>query len=139
MELKEIIMIALGGFLGGMTLIEVAPIKINPWKRIARWIGRAINGEFYNTIQKMDGKLEGMQEAIDENEIDRIRWEILDFANTCRNGRRHTKEEFDHIIIMHQKYIDILKRRNRTNGQVDLAYRYIEELYMRCQLEGDFL
>lgn len=139
MTLKEIIGAGGISLLVLMALIEISPIKLNPWKWIFRAIGRAINGELYEKIDNTDGKIDGMQLAMDENEIDRIRWEILDFANSCRNGRRHTKEEFDHIINMHQKYIAILKRRGRTNGQVDLAYRYIEELYMRCQLEGDFL
>lgn len=139
MTLKEIIGAGGISLIIILTLIEITPIKINPWKKIFRAIGRAINGDLNEKIESMSGKLGGMQETIDENEIDRIRWEILDFANSCRNGRRHTKEEFDHIITMHEKYIAILKRRGRTNGQVDLAYRYIEELYMKCQLEGDFL
>ena len=139
MTLKEIIGAGGISLLVLMALIEISPIKLNPWKWIFRAIGRAINSDLNDKIETMSGKLGGMEVAIDENEIDRIRWEILDFSNSCRNGRRHTKEEFDHIIVMHQKYIDILKRRGKTNGQVDLAYRYIEELYMRCQLEGDFL
>ncbi len=39
--------IATGGgiLLVAMTLIQIAPIKLNPWSALAKAIGRAINGE----------------------------------------------------------------------------------------------
>lgn len=115
-----------------LCLIQISPIKLNPWSAIAKALGRAINGE-------MIGELKTVAARVDQNEIDRLRWEILEFSNSCQQGRRHTKEEFDHIIDMHQKYERILKRTDGQNGQVSLAYTYIIELYHRCQQEHDFL
>lgn len=115
-----------------LTLIQVAPVKINPWSALARAIGRAINGDLIGAVNRVS-------ENVDQNEIDRLRWEILDFSNSCQNGRRHTREEFDHIIKMHEKYEAILKRRNESNGQVDMAYDYIKTLYQKCLIEHDFL
>ena len=44
------------------------------------------------------------------DEKDRIRYEVLDFANSCRNGRRHTKDEFQHIIDLNDKYEVLLDK-----------------------------
>ena len=132
MELKEIFLASGGVILALMTLIQIAPIKVNPWSWLGRAIGRAINGELY-------AKLDEMRDDIDENEIDRIRWEILDFANSSRNGRPHAKEEFDHIISMHEKYEGILERKHRKNGQVERAYAYIVDLYDHNLREDGFL
>ena len=132
MGLNEIFGISGGVALILLTLIQIAPIKVNPWSWLARAIGRAINGELMSDVK-------AIRADVDQNEIDRIRWEILDFSNSCRNGKRHTKEEFDHIIALNEKYHKILKRRNETNGQLDLAYDYIETLYKKCQIDRDFL
>lgn len=132
MGLNEILGASGGAALILLTLIQIAPVKINPWSAIAKAIGRAINGDLIRAVNQVS-------ESVDQNEIDRLRWEILDFSNSCQNGRRHTREEFDHIIRMHEKYESILKRRNESNGQVDMAYDYIKTLYQKCLIERDFL
>ena len=73
--------------------IQITPIKINPWTRLFKWIGKLINTEsdkkIDEVIKKVDSlkqELSDTQKSIDENEKDRIRWEILDFATSCRNG-----------------------------------------------------
>lgn len=132
MELKTILEYSGGALAILLTLIQITPIKINPWSAIAKAIGRAINGDLTRAVNQVS-------ESVDQNEIDRLRWEILDFSNSCQNGRRHTREEFDHIIRMHEKYESILTRRNESNGQVDMAYDYIKTLYQKCLIERDFL
>lgn len=51
-----------------------------------------------NLENTLSTKIQEVSDRNDENEKDRIRWEILDFANSCRNGRKHSKEEYVHII-----------------------------------------
>ena len=66
---------------------------------------------------------------MDENEKDRIRWEILDFANSCRNNQQHTKDEFQHIITLNDKYEKLLALTGDTNGVFEAEYRYIQKIY----------
>ena len=68
-------------------LIQIVPIKINPWSALFKWIGKLITGNAC-------GKIDDLIKQVDENEKDRIRWEVLDFDNSCRNGSRHTRDEF---------------------------------------------
>jgi hypothetical protein len=103
-------------------------IKLNP----LGWLGDKLLG-------KLTKRIEGIERTVDENEKDRIRYEILDFANSCRNKRRHTKDEFDHIIILKAKYGKLLEKTNDSNGVFDAEYEYILELYRRCQRENSFL
>ena len=77
--------------------------------------------------------------AIDENEMDRIRWEVLDFANACRNHVKHTKDEFQHIISLNTKYHKLLDKYKQENGVFDAEYEYILELYKELQHTNDFL
>jgi len=76
------------------TLIQITPIKINPWSALFKWIGKMVTN---NACSKIDGlivKVDNLEASIDANEKDRIRWEILDFANSCRNDRKHSRDEF---------------------------------------------
>lgn len=51
-----------------------------------------------NDLDDVKAELKLHEKEADENEMDRIRSEVLDFANSCRQKRRHTKEEYDHIF-----------------------------------------
>lgn len=49
MEIKELLSENTGTLLAivaiTMTLVEITPIKINPWSTFGHWIGRIFNGD----------------------------------------------------------------------------------------------
>ncbi len=112
--------------------IQITPIKISPITALVNWIGNIMVGDIRR-------ELVAMQQSIDANEKDRIRWEVLDFANSCRNGIRHTKDEFQHIIDLNTKYKRLLQKTNDENGVFDAEYEYILDLYAERQRKNDFL
>lgn len=143
--------VSLGVILG--IFIEVVPVKINPVSTLLKFIGSNINAELKaeisdvkaeisavkTEVETTKGTVQKVDDKVDNNEIDRIRWEILDFSNSCRSGKRHTKEEFDHVINLNQKYHRILDERKKENGQVDLAFEYIRKIYCKCLENNSFL
>lgn len=138
-------------------VIQITPIKINPWTKIFKWIGKLITEDsdknikaLINKTDKLESSIKSVKEdlksetnaikdRINENEKDRIRWEILDFANSCRNGRKHTKDEFQHIITLNDKYGVLLKKTNDKNGVFEVEYKYILYLYNRLLEKNEFL
>lgn len=115
-------------FVIGM-FIQVTPqIRLNP----LGWLGDKINS-------KIMKRVETVERMVDDNEKDRIRHEILSFANSCRKKGRHTKDEFDHIITLKGKYDALLKKTGDSNGVFDAEYDFIREIYAKCQRENDFL
>lgn len=116
----------------GSVFFEVTKIKVNPISFLLRWAGKRM-------FEPFNERLNGLERTIDENKIDAIKWEILEFANSCRNNRRHTKEEFDHIIEQNDKYHKLLDKYDMENGVFDAEYAYILKLYKRCQEQNDFL
>lgn len=126
--------------------IQVTPIKINPWSKLFKWIGGLITAEsdkkinqLIETTDEMQKNIKTLQQNMDENEKDRIRWEILDFANSCRNNQQHTKDEFQHIITLNDKYEKLLEITGDTNGVFEAEYRYIQKIYTERQEKNDFL
>ena len=55
-----------GGLIVLLTLIEIAPIKINPWKAIGRSIGRAINSEVLAKVSSLEAEVQGIKDDIEE-------------------------------------------------------------------------
>ena len=72
----------------------------------------------------------------DKNEIDRIRNEIFFFASQCRHQVVPTADNFHHIFVIHDKYMELLKTNNLTNGQMDVDFTYIKDYYNKLSEEG---
>ena len=119
--------------------IQITPIKINPWSALFKWIGKAITDNACNKIDGLIKKVDKIENDVKNNEKDRIRWEILDFANSCRNNRKHTRDEFQHIVALNDKYKRLLKETNDTNGVFEVEYNYIQDLYAERLEKNDFL
>ncbi len=110
-------------------VVQLTPaVKFSP----LTWMGNLFLGSIRKDISKLSLQ-------VDENEKDRIRWEVLDFANSCRNNVRHTKDEYQHIITLNTKYKALLKKTGDENGVYDAEYEYILELYADRQRKNDFL
>ena len=120
-------------------VIQIAPIKWNPWTTLINWLGKKLTE---GPCSKLDGlikKVDEIDSNVSENEKDRIRWEILGFANSCRNGQQHTRDEFQHIISLNDKYKELLKKTGDTNGVFEVEYEYIRKLYAKRLEKNDFL
>ena len=134
--------IATGGgiLLAAMTLIQIAPIKLNPWSALAKAIGRAINGEVITKVDRLERELLGMKENLEERDAISCRSRILHFGDETIHGVRHTKEHFDQIlrdITTYERYCD--DHPNFENNTTVLTSRRIKDIYEDCLKTADFL
>lgn len=134
--------IATGGgiLLVAMTLIQIAPIKLNPWSALAKAIGRAINGEVIAKVDRLERELLGMKENQEERDASSCRARILHFGDETIHGVRHTKEHFDQIlrgITTYERYCD--DHPNFENNTTVLTSQRIKDIYEDCLKTKDFL
>lgn len=118
--------------------IQITPIKWSPWTTIIKWAGKIINKDLINKVDTISQSVEKLQKDRYEDEKDRIRWEILEFATSCRGGVVHTHDEFQHIIALNDKYIKLLEITHDQNGVFEEEYKYIQKLYADHLLKNDF-
>ena len=96
--------------------------------------------EKVNTVEStLSSQIKEVSNRNDINEMKRIRWEILDFANSCKNKRRHSQDEYKHIIEMHDDYEELIGKTGSKNGFLEAEYDYILNLYKSNQDSNDFL
>lgn len=140
MSLSEILTKGGTAFFIILTLIQIAPIKVNPWSWLAKILGRAINGELIAKVDNLEKEFNKLRIA--EEEKDAIDWRtrILRFGDEAVHGVRHSKEHFDQIlrdITSYEKYCDVHKE--FENNQAVITCARIKEIYKRCLETGDFL
>ena len=119
--------------------IQITPIKWNPISSFVKWIGKLLTHDMNKKLESVEDSVEEIKSDIDANEKDRIRWEILEFANSCRNGINHSHDEFRHISDLHDKYVKLLKRTDDQNGAFNTEYEWIQTIYKKKLDQNDFL
>lgn len=82
-----------------LSLIQVSPIKIDPWTKLFRWCGKALNGEVLEKVQKMEDKLDKHISDDDARHADTHRQRVLRFNDELIHGVHHSKEHFDDILV----------------------------------------
>ena len=132
--------IVAAGVLGVPTLIQISPIKWNPWTSLARKIGQAVNGDLIKEIGELKKQLQCHIEADEQGRADSKRTRILRFNDELLQGDRHTKEHFDQMlddITKYKRYCDTHEQ--YENDKAVLAIENIEKTYTKCCEERNFL
>lgn len=117
-----------------LTLIQLSPLKVNPWSVIGRGIGRFIGVE---DVRKSLDKHVSMD---DERYAKQCRMRILRFNDELLQNIRHTKEHFDEIlddITEYERYCET--HPGYRNSKANMAIETVEKTYQRCSAEKSFL
>lgn len=120
--------------LGTVTIVEVTPIKINPW----RWFGNLINGGLIEKINRLEEEIATIKKDQAEDNAESMRCRILSFARSCRRHEIHDTEEWNNIISQIKKYETYVKERKIDNGVIEENSAYLRELYHERLKNDDF-
>lgn len=147
MSIKEILLNGGGLLLVLMTVIQIAPIKINPWSAIAKWLGKAINTDVLQKLKEVeDGqketreKLDAHIKIDDERNADEHRRRILQFDNELLRDIPHTQEEFIEVLAEIDFYEDYCDEHPKyKNNRAVHAIAHIKKVYNERLDKHDFL
>ena len=128
------------GLLGGSTLIQISPIKLNPWSWLAKKIGEAVNKPLMDKIEKIETKVDKLEKSRGEENAENRRVRILRFSDELQHGVRHSQEHFDQILLditVYNQYC--ADHKDFLNDRTVIATERIKSSY-RTRLErNDFL
>lgn len=126
--------------LGGSFLVQISPIKINPWTTIGRAIGRWINGELIEKVDNLESQFNQMEKNDAEREAKNARFRILRFGDECQQQVLHSQEHFDQIIEDIDQYETYCAEHpNFKNNKAVLTIANIKETYRRRVAANNFL
>lgn len=143
-SIKQLSLYSGGIVLVLMTLIQICPIKINPWSWIGRWIGRcigrAINGEVLEKVETLTRDVKRNKEDDDEQWASLSRTHILRFGDEILHGVSHSKEHFNQVLLDISKYEQYCESHPQyINNIATATIQQIKKTYQKCLDENNFL
>lgn len=144
---------ALVAFLTSIGIEIIPKFKWNPWSSLFKWIGSSFNSKIDSKMDSvrgelkvLDSKIDRVQKDLDKHvtdskvkELQDTRRDILDFCNSCMNGRKHTKEQYDFMIKQCDIYEKYVRDNDIKNGVIEAAIKEIRRLYDERIQKNDFL
>lgn len=136
-----------------LSLVQISPIKINPWTALAEFfrrifsaLGRALNAD---VLAELEALKRGQQEnrehleahirIADERRADDHRAAILHFNVELIQGLPHTREDFIEILTDIDKYEDYCTNHPRyENNRAVCAIQNIKRVYAQRMEKHDF-
>lgn len=147
MNLSEIIFSSSGVLLLLLTLVEITPLKINPWSTIAKRLGSAFNHSVIEQLDKVEARIKSTEEKLDghidkdaRDKAEEARAAVLRFNNELLRNIPHTREEyFDilHGIDVYEEYCN--KHKDYENNRAVFAIENIKRSYTARLMKHDFL
>lgn len=132
---------------GILTLVEVTPIKIDPWSSLAAWIGKKLNADITKKVTEQSDALQEIKQQttdladqLEKKDAEDARNHILRFGDEVKNKIRHSEEYFNQIlddITKYEKYCDTHPQ--FQNAKTTVTKEIIKEVYAKCVRENDFL
>lgn len=97
-------------------------------------------GEINKSLSDFAKALNDCTNMTEEMFVQSSRDRIIDFAAKAGNENSMvSREEFNRIFKVYKNYEDFLKERKRTNGEVDIAYKIIQESYAEHMKNHTFI
>lgn len=120
------------------TLIQISPLKLNPWDFCLGWIGDRLNSHIIKKVDNLDEKLtEHIQESRDSS-VKRRRQRILQFVEDGMGGRCYTKETYEFIMKECDDYEEYIKKNQIKNGVIEASIAEIRRRYTDHIHNADF-
>lgn len=89
-----------------------------------------VQQQLTDLISTISERLDKIQETFLQNQIEDMRWKILNFAISVMNGNTTCyKDQFDNILHIYDEYERVLEENNMKNGQVEESIEFIKEKY----------
>lgn len=124
---------------GALTLVQIAPIKINPWSWVTKHIRDLFLGGIDKKLDALSAKVDKLEAQSEEDKAIQARSHILRFADECYSGKKHSYEYFMQIldtIKVYEKYVE--DHKSFSNGRTEKSCELIKTTYDKVWGEHKF-
>ena len=124
---------------GAVTLVQIAPIKINPWSWVGRTLRKVIIGDIDEKLREISKKVDKIEDTINERDAILARTHILRFNDELYNNVKHSRDYFLQTledIDNYEKYCEA--HPDFKNSRTTMAEQNIKEVYQRLFAEHKF-
>lgn len=123
-------------------IIQISPIKLNPWSWVARKIGKAINHDLLEKVDDIGTDVKDLRAEVDKNAAKLAREKILEFGDDLifQPERKHSKDRFDDVVQHITEYEAYCAAHPEfKNHMTEATTKLILSTYEKCMKEHSFL
>jgi hypothetical protein len=125
--------------IGAFTLIQISPIKINPWSWVAGLVHKFLFGKIDEKLDKISANVDRLEKQVEEDKARQARTHILRFADELYEKKHHTQEYFLQILDDAKFYEEyVASHKDFANGRTENACKIIRETYDSLWKEHKF-
>lgn len=135
-----------------LSLVEISPIKINPWSVLIKWIAKLLGiVDLKTEIVQLKDRMDEFEKKIDNMKISEeekeqlkealsARRRILRFNDELLLKIKHSKEMFNDILKDITDYDNYCRTHpDFVNQRAVFAEQNVGKAYKKCMEENDFL
>ena len=117
----------IGAIIIVLSLVEIAPVKVNPWK----WI---------KDVYHLPERLNTLEKDFNNDRAFRWRSQILRRADYVMDGQKFSRETWDDTIETIDNYEKYCKKHeDYQNGKATVAIEFLKDTYKEVIKNNDFL
>lgn len=98
-----------------LSVVEICPIKINPWSWIGGLIGKLLG------VKSVSDKVDALEKKVDENQATTTRVRILRFENELQEERIHSKDSWDQVMDDITRYEEYTEKHPKFKNNITVA------------------
>ena len=129
-----------------MSLIQIAPIKLDPWTAIISWLGSHLNKDVIDKMDSLEKRVKDVDDRlsdhINKSELEKLekrRATILEFGSSVMRGINYHQEEFNFMIKECDFYEEYCNKNGVANGVAKASISEIRRIYQEKLRSDDFL
>lgn len=130
-----------------MTIIQVVPIKINPWSSLAKWLGKIINQDINKKVDQLSNQMneiryqnEKINYQISKDRAITSRVRILRFGDEVSRGLKHSEENFEQVLSDIDQYEKYCRSHPEfENNKTVVTTKLIKDTYEKRLKNHDFI
>lgn len=121
------------GIVGILSLVQISPLKIDPWGVLFQCIGKWMNKDVNDKLDNLKKRIDEHIKTDEEETVKRTRTRLLRFNDEILHGVHHTQEHFDEIledIDTYERYCN--EHTNYPNSKAVMSIENIKKTYRYC-------
>lgn len=123
-----------------ISLIQIAPIRIDPWSSFVKWIGKLMLGELTAKVDNLEKKIDALEQKEDRRDAINKRVRILRFEDELQEDKRHSKDSFDQVLSDVTDYEEYCEEHPKfRNNQTAATVEHIKKVYSERLEKRDFI
>lgn len=137
--MKQVLAAAIAA-MAGAGVIQLSPIRINPWSWLGKWLRKGLNGDVLEKLEQLERRIDTMEYQREREKMAAARIRILRFGDECTRGVPHSEEYFNQVLDDINSYESYCNAHPEyKNAKAVLTIERIKEIYTDRLENGDFL